>query len=80
MTFFRFRNGPFVALTHHYLPPQGTPKRHPFRQFPDAMRSPHDPKWIHIVDERWVPAHSDQGHCRDCQAWIPRAKAAIDKA
>jgi hypothetical protein len=80
MTTFRFRNGPVIALTHHYLPPAGTPVRHPFPQFSDAVRSPHNPKWILVVNERWVPAHTNKGHCADCGEWMSRAQASLEKA
>jgi hypothetical protein len=76
-TFFKMRNGPIVAFTHHYKYPEGTPTGF---EFADGPRTPHDPKWVLVFNERWYPGHTDRGRCPDCPKWRDRARETRSKA
>jgi hypothetical protein len=79
-TFFKYRNGPTLAFTHHYRYPAGHQLGLNEPVFGDGPRTPHDPKWILIVNERWYPRHNERGVCPDCPQWRAQARATIGRA
>lgn len=79
-SFFIARNGLVLAFTHHYRYPEGTALDPGATAFEDGPRSPHDPKWVHVVNERWYPGHNEKGSCEDCPKWRAQARASRGKA
>ncbi len=79
-SFFKARNGLVLAFTHHYRFPDASAMGPNDPVFDDGPRTPHDPKWVLVVNERWYPRHNEKGSCPDCSAWRTAARAGIGRA
>jgi len=53
-------NGVVLAITHHYLRRDGT-------------SSPHDPKFVRVANEKWIPRPCNSKPCPDCKQWQQKA-------
>jgi hypothetical protein len=64
VTRFKYPGGRSVAMTHHY-------------HYPDGSTSPHDPNFVLVDADRWLPSHREVEVCPDCPVWRIVARESL---
>src|SRR5690349_634868 len=58
------KKGMVLAITHHY-------------RLPDGTTTPHDPKFVRVANEQWIPRPCDSLPCPDCHKWQQQARRSL---